>query len=69
MEKEHNNIAWKFILVLCIVLFGAFLYFLVFKNRRGQLAFENQENDNQNIMNDWQNIFGDLQNVFNKITK
>jgi preprotein translocase subunit SecG len=70
MEKD-NNIAWKFTIILCILLFGVFLYFFVLQNRKNtpQLALESPESDNENIANDWKNIFGDLQNAFIKITK
>lgn len=70
MEKD-NNIAWKFTIILCILLFGVFLYFYILQNRKktSSLVLESRENDNENIANDWKNIFGDLQNAFIKITK
>jgi len=70
MEKD-NNIAWKFTIILCILLFGAFLYFYILQNRKktSSLVLESRENDNENIANDWKNVFGDLQNTFIKITK
>jgi hypothetical protein len=70
MEKD-NNIAWKFTIILCILLFGVFLYFYMLQNRKktSSLVLESRENDNENIANDWKNVFGDLQNTFIKITK
>ena len=70
MEKD-NNIAWKFTIILCILLFGVFLYFYILQNRKrtSSLVLESRENDNENIANDWKNVFGDLQNTFIKITK
>lgn len=70
MEKD-NNIAWKFTTILCILLFGVFLYFYMLQNRKktSSLVLESRENDNENIANDWKNVFGDLQNTFIKITK
>ncbi len=70
MEKD-NNIAWKFTIILCILLFGVFLYFYILQNRKrtSSLVLESRGNDNENIANDWKNVFGDLQNTFIKITK
>ena len=68
---KDNNIAWKFTIILCILLFGVFLYFYMLQNRKktSSLVLESRENDNENIANDWKNVFGDLQNTFIKITK
>jgi hypothetical protein len=69
MEKD-NNIAWRLMMVLCILLFGVFLFFFLLQNRRNtpQLVIETQDSDRENIANDWKNVFNDLNIAFNKMT-
>ena len=69
MEKD-NNIAWRLMMVLCILLFGVFLLFFLLQNRRNipQLVIETQDSDKENIANDWKNVFNDLNIAFNKMT-
>jgi hypothetical protein len=69
MDKA-NNVTWKVVMALCILLFGAFALLYMLQNRRNvsQLALESQESDSQNIANDWKNIFNDLNISFNKMT-
>ncbi len=70
MEKE-NNLAWKFVIILCILFFGVFLYAYLLQNRKlnAQLAMESNDSDGKNLSNDWKNIFGDFQNAFSKMIK
>jgi preprotein translocase subunit SecG len=69
MEKD-NNLAWRLTMILCILLFGVFLFFFLLQNRRHtpQLVIENQDSDRENIANDWKNVFNDLNIAFNRIT-
>jgi len=69
MDKA-NNVTWKVVMALCILLFGVFALLYMLQNRRNvpQLALESQESDSQNLANDWKNIFNDLNISFNKMT-
>jgi alpha-glucuronidase len=69
MDKA-NNVTWKVVMALCILLFGVFALLYMLQNRRNvpQLALESQDSDSQNLANDWKNIFNDLNISFNKMT-